>query len=285
VANPSSGAGAYGSHDAWVLRRLSSNHLGNKRIPASVANQRRRAQLACGRVCRLRVRTLGPTDRRPRPADALAAFPIVAILLNCMRRLVLVIVFGFGLAVSATHIQTISDRLADSSRKPGTPLVIGTLGEPVPLSIEELTKRSDMVVEARLALLKTYINDRDTAVITDYAIQPIRILTGAVSGAARQPGIATPLVLSVYGGEVVRNGVTIRAVNHNLEPLIIGETYLLFLKHFGNEPGRYDIYNTGVFELSENTLRPLTHHRELYRDFSKTYGDVVARVMAAASPR
>ena len=53
-----------------VIRARSSNQLGQRVIPTSVANRRRRARFAYGRVCRLRVRTLGPTDRRPRPAGA-----------------------------------------------------------------------------------------------------------------------------------------------------------------------------------------------------------------------
>src|SRR2546423_4782310 len=59
-----------------VIPRLSNYHLGYRVIPRSVANQRRRARFACGRICRLRVRTLGPTDRRPRPAGALTRLVI-----------------------------------------------------------------------------------------------------------------------------------------------------------------------------------------------------------------
>src|SRR5438093_12422833 len=102
-----------------------------------------------------------------------------------MQRLLLATMFGlaFVLAVSESRAQTISDRFKDPSRKPGTPIVIGTLGEPIPLSIEELTERSDLILEAKVSWLKSYINVEDTAVITDYTIVPIRVLAGTVPGA------------------------------------------------------------------------------------------------------
>ena len=204
-----------------------------------------------------------------------------------MQRLLLAMMFGlgFGLAVSEAGAQTISDRLKDPSRKPGTPVVIGTLGEPRPLSVEELTKRSDLILEGRVSWLKSYINVEDTAVITDYTIVPIRVLAGTVPGATRQPGVATPLRLSVYGGEVIRDGVTIRAESHDLESLKSSGFYLFFLKKFGKEPGVYTIYNAGVFELSDNIVRPLARQEDLYKDFSKPYSEVVTRIMAAARAR
>ena len=67
----------------------------------------------------------------------------------------------------------------DSSRKPGTPVVVRVLRELVPLSVDELTKRSDLVLEAKLSRLKMYINSADPTVITDFAILPIRTLAKA----------------------------------------------------------------------------------------------------------
>ena len=84
-----------------------------------------------------------------------------------MKRLLLTTILGLGLALddSAAIAQTISDRIYDPSRKPGTPVIIGTLGEPIPQSVDELAKRSDLVLEAKVSRLKSYINAADTAVI------------------------------------------------------------------------------------------------------------------------
>src|SRR5438105_3300788 len=64
------------------------------------------------------------------------------------------LVLGVALDHTAAVAQTISDRIYDPLREPGAPVIIGTLGEPIPLSIDEMTKRSDLVVETTLSRLK-----------------------------------------------------------------------------------------------------------------------------------
>ena len=191
---------------------------------------------------------------------------------------------GFGMSMADASAQTISDRLHDPFRRPGVPLVIGMLGEPVPMSVEQLTKSSDLVVEARVSALRTYIDATDTAILTEYAILPVRVLADGVPTAARQPGLATPLRVTVYGGEVIRDGVTVRAENHDLEALKNNVTYLMFLKNAGAKAGSYQIYNAGVFELVKDTARPLASHgRDLYRDVgSGSYNDIAVRIAAVA---
>jgi hypothetical protein len=204
-----------------------------------------------------------------------------------MNKLIMATMFALGLGASSVSTQTISDRLNDPSRTPGSPVVVGMVGEPIPLSVEELTKRSDLILEGKVSTPRSYINSADTAVITDYRVLPIRVLGGTAPAVTDRPGIAGGLVVSVYGGEVVRNGVTIRAENHDLRPLKEGGSYLLFLKHFGKESGAYEIYNAGAFDISDDRVRPLASHgADLYKDFSNaTHNDVVGRVIAAARLR
>jgi hypothetical protein len=191
-----------------------------------------------------------------------------------MERSLLVTILAFGIAASGASAQTITERLAAGSREPGTPLLIGTLGEATPLSVEELTKQSDLAVETRVTRLKTYTNAADTAVLTDFAVLPIRVLAGTPPVDNRSPG-----VIHI----VVSTGVTVRAENHGLQPLKPDAVYLLFLKRFGQEPGVYTIYNAGAFEVANDTLRPLAIPREVYRDWSETpYSRVAARVSEAA---
>ena len=97
-------------------------------------------------------------------------------------------------------------------------MVIGTLGEPVPLSTDEMTKRSDMVLEATLTRLNTYIKAADTAVVTDFEMSPTEMFVGAI------PPLGGILVLTTYGGEVLKDRVTVRAQNHNLGELKEGVT-------------------------------------------------------------
>jgi hypothetical protein len=211
------------------------------------------------------------------------------LLMAAVLSLIAVWLFALGLAHQGSEAAaqaTISERVSDASRKPGTPVVIGVLGEPIPLSIDELTNQSDLVVEARVSRLKTYVDEQDTAVLTDFALMPVRILAGTVPDAGSTPSVTPPLVLSTYGGEVVRKGVTVRAVNHDREQLEHGRVYLLFLKRFGEERGVYQIFNAAAFEVSGGAIRPLARQAtDLYRDFSADYAHVVTRIVAAERAR
>ena len=186
---------------------------------------------------------------------------------------------GFALGSPGATAQTISDRINDVSREPGAPVIFGVLGEPIPLSIDEFTKRADLVLEARLSRLESYINAADTAVVTEFEIQPIRILSGTVP-------VEIPLVLLTNGGEVVRDGVTIREMIHDREELKESTVYLLFLRHWGPRASAYAILNVGVFERSNHAARPLARQgQDLFREFSKTYGEVIAQVKKSARAR
>jgi hypothetical protein len=201
-----------------------------------------------------------------------------------MKRTILTaaLVIAVVLCDSTVFAQTISDRIYDPLRKPGAPVIIGTLGEPTPLSIDEMTKRSDLVVETKLSRVKTYINAADTAVITDFEMSPTEMFVGTL------PPLGRTLVLTTYGGELVKDGITVRAENHNLGELKENVTYLLFLKRFGSEPDAYQIYNVGAFERSGDTARPLARDgADLFKDFNKSYAGLLtqARESARARPR
>ena len=99
------------------------------------------------------------------------------------------------------------------------------------------------------------------------------------------PGVVTPLVLTSYGGEVVRDGVIVRAVNHDVKTIRDG-VYLLFLKNSADKPGLYRIYHAAAFELSSDGVKPIAIQGEdLFRDFSGPYSQILARIVAAASAR
>lgn len=198
-------------------------------------------------------------------------------------------VIGLGLILNSSILsaQTISERVREASRKPGTPVVIGILGEPMPLSVQELTKGSDLIVEARISRLKSRINLADTAVLTDFGLVPLRVLSGTLPDASVRPGVATPLVMTSYGGEVARDGVTVRAENHDLEPFRDGGIYLLFLTRSNDKtPGVYTLFNAAAFEIAGGVVRPLASQgADLFRDFSDSHDQVVARIMAAVRAR
>jgi hypothetical protein len=192
----------------------------------------------------------------------------------------LTLALGLMSCVSTSPVaaQTIVDRLNSTAPPTGAPLVIGILGEPVRLSIEELTKKSDLVVEGTLSVIETYVNKADTAVVTDCQVTPL----GALAGTAP----VSPIVMSTVGGEVVRAGVTIRQETYGRDALHENTVYLIFLKKFGSDPGVYQPYNDGAFERAGGVTRPLaTRGNDTYPDFARPYTDVVSRVIDAALVR
>jgi hypothetical protein len=196
-----------------------------------------------------------------------------------MKRFLFATILGLALSSSGATAQTISERIRGVPREPGTPLIIGVLGEPMPESVDDLMKGSALVLETEVLLLRTYINAADTGVVSEFEILPIRILAGTVPA-------EMPLLVSTSGGTVIKDGVTVRGVNYNLQQLKENTVYLLFLKHFGPEPNAYAIYNVAAFELSDNTLRPLASPGwDMFKDLSRTHGEVVAQVMKAARAR
>ena len=69
--------------------------------------------------------------------------------------------------------------------------MMGSVDESLVLTLAELVKASDLVVEANLVHLRTYVNDRDTDILTDFTIVPNRVLVGSVPVGVSTPG-ATP---------------------------------------------------------------------------------------------
>src|SRR5262245_52866591 len=90
--------------------------------------------------------------------------------------------------------QTLSERAREMRKMPGTPVVVTMVSELAPLSLGELAEKSDIVVEATVSRLKSYVNEADTAVLTDDAIHPIRVLIGTLPAAPKTPGVAVPFI-------------------------------------------------------------------------------------------
>ena len=203
-----------------------------------------------------------------------------------VREITITVVFGILSSVGFAQT-TITERIRLAKEKPGTPVIVGTLGEPTTMNVEELAKQATLVLEATVTRIRTYINATDTAVVTDFAMTPLRVLAGQVPvTASRAPGVASPLIVTVYGGEVVKDGITIRAENHTLEPLKDRSTYLLFLRPSPQEPRQFNVFNAAVFEVMDDTVRPLARGgRQLFGDFiGVPRADLARRIASTRTP-
>lgn len=195
------------------------------------------------------------------------------------------ILLAFG-----TFEDAAAQRLREQARehsvlRPGEPMLQpAPPGPHDPKSIEELSVGADVVIQARLQKLKSYVNDAGRRVLTDYLIVEPRILAGGFTGApSPTPGVAAALIMTVFGGEIVLEGVTVRALSQNLDAIHEKREYLLFLRS-DSKQGRYSIYNGGIFDVSSGELTPLLKlGHEFFKDTTreKRVNEAISRIQAA----
>jgi len=130
---------------------------------------------------------------------------------------------------------------------------------PWPKPLEELAREADVVLQAKLVRIGSYIAPSGDRLLTDYSMQDQQVIAGRLPVLATPtPGAAVPLILTVWGGEAVVEGVLVRGTDQNFEAIKEGGLYFLFLRPSRRaEPGRYEIHYGGIFELVQDTLKPL----------------------------
>lgn len=141
-----------------------------------------------------------------------------------------------------------------------------------PKSIEELTREADVVVRARLRRSRTYVaGPNESLLYTDYLIEEPVLLAGALeSYVTRTPGTATPpLLLTRFGGDLTIDGIRIHGGDSNFLTPQDGALHLLFLRvSRAKQPGKYEVSNGGIFELSGETMKPLLRGDAALRAFA-----------------
>lgn len=97
-----------------------------------------------------------------------------------------------------------------------------------------------------------------------------------------------PLILTVYGGEVIVDSVLIRGTDNDRAAIKDGEQYLLFLRQ-SRRPGagRYEIYHGGVFEILQDKVTPLLKRADAVFKGSvgATLKDLIAQIETAVQVR
>lgn len=135
-----------------------------------------------------------------------------------------------------------------------------------PRTIEELTRDADVVVRARLRRPHSYLaGENESLMFTDYAIEEPTVLAGALEAyVTRTPGAATPpLLLTVWGGDLMIDGIRIEGHDSTFDKPQDGAVHLLFLRvSRAKQPGKYEVWDGGIFELSGETVKPLLRHAD-----------------------
>lgn len=199
-----------------------------------------------------------------------------------------VVVVMFAIAAVSVNAQNLRELAREQARRnPGA-----TLDYPAPpdafprKTLEELTNEASVVVRATLSLSESYLSSREDTILTDYLIRDVEVISGGLPVfASRTPGSAVQLLLTVVGGDVRVEGLLIRGTDNNREAVADNGRYLLFLKESQNSaPGRYEIYNGGIFEITQGNFKPLVKHPEyVFTDITnEAAGDLIGRIQNVA---
>lgn len=130
--------------------------------------------------------------------------------------------------------------------------------ELVPMSLDDLIKEADLVLDATVYPLKTYLSSDECYLITDYEIRPHEVITG-VPFTARVPGPQT-LTFAMTGGTAVIDGVNVVTRDENLPPIQAGTRVMLFLRKGPPGDGRWHVVGevSGAFEvLPDGRVNPM----------------------------
>jgi hypothetical protein len=184
-----------------------------------------------------------------------------------------------------TAAQNLRDAAREQARtNPGVPVNHPAApGHYRPKTIEDLTQEAEVVLLATLSQTNSYLTPNADRILTDYSIHVERVIAGSLPARQTQtPGaIVVPLVLVVFGGDVTVDGVLIRSRDDSLEAYQDGGRYLLFLMKARprREPGRYEMYYGGVFEIVQEKAKPLL------KEAKRVFGDVTGAPLNELIPR
>jgi hypothetical protein len=163
--------------------------------------------------------------------------------------------------------QTIPEQ---AKSNPSKPIERFTLTDVEPATLERLTTGSTVVLDANVTGGNSYLSPDEQHVYTDYQIVPIRVLAGRLPSGPNVPGPSAPLILIMYGGNLVVEGVKVRVFNHTITQPHSGRRYLLFLMPF-RQTGKFQLYGAGAFEVDGQQLKSI-----LTRDSEHIFKDILA---------
>jgi hypothetical protein len=155
--------------------------------------------------------------------------------------------------------------------------------------LEDLVRNAPVVLEATLSAERSYLSEDQSYIRTEYLVTPTRVLSGQLSTtSAQRPAETFAPMLVVHGGSWVVDGRVVWDVDHARERLETGVPYLLFLRPYPTQPGKYLLYATGGFKIRNGRLAaPNTKHSSgTYEELmAKPYQEVVEIITAITTQK
>jgi hypothetical protein len=128
------------------------------------------------------------------------------------------------------------------------------------------------------------LSDDKQRVYTEYEVVPSQVILERQPRSSQEPRLL-PILVRVWGGEIVLNGVRVVMSNSSMMPLPLNQPLLLFLV-FDRSAGQYEIYHqrSWVLTIAANgTLHPLMKHSRAFEDgvLAMSYGRIVEAINAS----
>jgi len=122
----------------------------------------------------------------------------------------------------------------------------------LPIPLRELAQRAQIIVEAEVRPIRTYLSADQCDVLTDFAIVPTAVVAGAMP-ARTTPG-PQPFVVTQFGGEMLVNGVLVTAGELDLPVFTAGERLVLFLRPSLRDKTKFELMGdvSGAFRIQQN---------------------------------
>ena len=139
------------------------------------------------------------------------------------------------------------------------PYVTSRIRQLSPLPYDEAVRQADVIVHAKLTELGTYLSPDQTELFTDYQVILLQVIADRGFLTGRTPGTQSSLVIRVWGGETMIDGVKVKIYDENFPYLPTNRPLLLFLMH-DTQSGKFKIFDgiVGAFEIDpDNRLKHL----------------------------
>jgi hypothetical protein len=171
----------------------------------------------------------------------------------------LVIVLVAFIVPNDAHSQTfmtIPEGVAHYDGPPGGPMYRVRIDEVIPLTLDEMVRRSELIVEGTLRVRRTYLSDDQQWIYTEYEVTPSIILANRQRVAAKRPGRPETIMLKQSGGRMVVNGLEVVAEEHQFRLLPTEEPIFLFLTD-KDQDGTYEVVDgAGAVVVRDSQVKP-----------------------------
>ena len=201
--------------------------------------------------------------------------------------MLLILAFSVGLSAQG---DTIPARVAiahANGHAVGKPLDLVFFRNPQPLPLATLAA-AEFVAVGTLTKLKTYVSNDKRDIYTDYQLMPKHMIVDSKGAQTRKaPGATHPVIVRVYGGELVVEGTPVRANDKSVITWDESADVLVFLYRSADDPTNNELFggSAGLFlvESGAQRVKSLLNHWDKDRDVKdKSFDQIVQKIHAVA---